>query len=171
MRSRILWDVERTVYQRCDTRALLDKGDAEKLKFLVRHSVNIVTALLFKLNKAKAVRTYCAAVFLFVMLFGVGTHLFLDSHSHDAAYLGVETHHDDDHHHDECDAMSVCGDEGRDEHNLPNAQDENTHHHVLVSTNLFDFIHDNRITERLSSESATFFARAPRPPVLPPEYS
>ncbi len=117
-------------------------------------------------------RRLCAVAFLLFLLVEIGSHATLDTHFHaDASASMAEDHHDEHHHDDLCDAVESCADEDRNDQQLPNLQDENTHHHVLAASSYFRFVRESRVTERTSFVATQIRTSDISPPYLPPKYS
>lgn len=116
------------------------------------------------------VRFLIGALFVFVVLFEVGSHSYLDAHHHDdhdeeisSVTIGQERHHSDSD--DFCEAFFGCIDEHDDqESQQPNAQDQSTHHDMLAASNVVKFVRNSEFIERyITSDSSSRF----RPPSLP----
>jgi hypothetical protein len=125
------------------------------------------------LKRIRTARLVCAAGFLMLLLFEVGSHLALDAHGHDTVAHGlmssrlVETHSDDEH----CGLAVECAEDREDDHEFPNLQDESSHHQLLLSSSSFSFIRDSRPFERSLFAVIKPRKDEQRPPYLPPKHS
>ena len=117
-------------------------------------------------------RRLCAVAFLAFLSWQVGSHIFLDSHSHEELLSEITGVFLDDHHHEgDCEVFLDCYENNQPDQEVPNLQDEYTHHHVLGAASLFRFIRDSKSAERRTFARVLGDLRTLQPPYLPPKRS
>ena len=119
------------------------------------------------------VRWIYSAAFLLFMFCEIGSHSFLiGQHDHDDLTSELTTELAESHDHDlGCNIAAFCSDEFPPGHQLPDVQEQLSHHDVVVSDHYVRFIRDARETMRFAFVGSHAQYRSSAPPYYPPKHS